>query len=688
MKSVGLASLVVAAAGAGTQADPIGQVVDLLNDLSAKVAKEGEADQAAYEEYFSWCDDTSKEKQNEIKTGTDQKEKLEATIQELTSVGEVCDTKISELVAAISENGKDLAAATKIRNDEESVFNKNDAELVDVIATIKSAISKLGGASGSASLAQVANSATLANTIQSLNTIIEASSISGNSKQKLAALLQSHDESTDEDGELGAPAAANYEKKSGDIVSILSDMKDQAETQMSDLRKAEQTAKNNYQKLKQSIEGQIGNDETDKSEQAKKKAAAEEGRATAEGELEVTIADLKTSSDSLATTQKDCMQVAIDHENAIKAMNEELRVIAEAIKIIKDATGALVQTSFFQMNMEVAMQSVQSKVAKFVRTIAQEQHSTSLSQLASRIVAMSRSGVFRTSDPFVKIRGMIEEMISKLESQMGAEAQEKAYCDEEMSKTEAKKSDLETTVTKLTNKIDKSSARSAQLKEEVTVLQEELANLAKEQETMDKTRQDAHAVYVEEKAALDKGLAGIRKALELLRNYFGASASLVQTDASQPAAPAGHQSDGGAGGSIISILEVAEGDMAKELTLVEMQEADEAGAYEETTQENKMTKLAKDQDVKYKLQEAAGLDKSITELSNDRDSSNSELATVNTYYTKLQGRCVAKPVSYEERKKARDAEIAGLKEALNVLENEAALVQRSQKSRNMRGALQ
>jgi hypothetical protein len=688
MKSACSVLLVASAAGASTQADPIGQVVDLLNDLSAKVTKEGEADQAAYEEYFSWCDDTSKEKQNEIKTGSDQKEKLEATIQELTSAGEVCDTKIAELVTAISENGKDLAAATKIRNDEESAFNKNDAELVDVVATIKSAISKLGGASGSSSLAQVANSATLANTIQSLNTIIEASSISGNNKQKLAALLQSHDESTEEEGELGAPAAANYEKKSGDIVSILSDMKDQAETQMSDGRKAEQTAKNNYQKLKQSIEGQIANDEADKSEQGKKKAAAEEGKATAEGELEVTVADLKTSTDTLATTQKDCMQVAIDHENAIKAMNEELRVIAEAIKIIKDATGALVQTSFFQMNMEVAMQSVQSKVAKFVRKIAQEQHSASLSQLASRIVAMSRSGVFQTSDPFVKIRGMIEEMISKLESQMGAEAQEKAYCDEEMSKTEAKKSDLETTVTKLTNKIDKSSAHSAQLKEEVTVLQAELANLAKEQASMDKTRQDAHAVYLEEKATLDKGLAGIRKALELLRNHFGASASLAQTDVSQPAAPAGHQSDDGAGGSIISILEVAEGDMAKELTMVEMQEADEAAAYEETTQENKMTKLAKDQDVKYKLQEAAGLDKSITELSNDRDSSNSELATVNTYYTKLQGRCVAKPVSYEEKKKARDAEIAGLKEALNVLENEAALVQRSQKSRNMRGALQ
>merc|ERR1719162_455971 len=200
---------------------------------------------------------------------------------------------------------------------------------------------------------------------------------------------------------------------------------------------------------------------------------------------------------------------------------------------------------------------------------------------------------------------------------------------------------------------------------------------------MDAARKDANGVYTAEKATLDKGLTGIRKALQILGDYFGASASLIQ----QPAAPAGHQADAGAGGSIISILEVAESDMAKELVKVETQEEDEAAAHEETTQQNKMTALAKGQDVKYKTQEAAGLDKSITELSNDLGTTSNELGAVNSYYTKLTGRCVAKPTSYEERKAAREAEIKGLKEALDVLENEAALVQRGSK-RNMRGALQ
>jgi hypothetical protein len=686
MKTVAVSMLLAGASGAEVQADPIGQVVALLKDLSAKVVKTGEADQKAYEEYFEWCDDVSKDKTNDITSSTAQKAKLEASIDELTSAADVADTTIKELVSAIAANGKDLAAATKVRNEEAATFAKNDAQMMDVVTTVAGAIGKLAAASGSASFAQVANSQNLATTIQSLKVVMDAAAFSSTDKQKLVALVQSHQDSEDEDSEFGAPAAATYEKKSGNIVDILEDMKEKAETQLSDLRKAEQSAKFNFEKLKGSIDDQVANDNGSMEIQKKKMAAAQEGKAAAQGDLEVTVADIKTTSESLSTTQKDCMTVATDHETSVRAMNDELKVLAQAIKIISESTG-LVQTSFIQTNMEIAVLNVESKIAKFVRKIAKDQNSGSLAQLASRIMALSRSGAFRSADPFVKIRGMIEDMVSKLESQMSSEAQEKAYCDEEMSKTSAKKDKLEYTVEKLTNHIDKDSARSAELKEQVTVLQEELAALAQEQATMDKVRQEANGVFVENKATLDKGLAGIRKATGILKDYFGAAAaSFVQ----QPAAPAGHSADSGAGGSIISILEVAESDMAKELVQVETQEADEASAYEETTQSNKMTVAAKVQDVKYKRMEAAGLDKTITEVSNDRATTSSELDAVNTYFTKLQGRCVAKPQPYEERKQAREAEIKGLKEALDVLENEAALIQQhgGKRGRNMRGSLQ
>merc|ERR550525_2300024 len=121
---------------------------------------------------------------------------------------------------------------------------------------------------------------------------------------------------------------------------------------------------------------------------------------------------------------------------------------------------------------------------------------------------------------------------------------------------------------------------------------------------------------------------------------------------SQPARPELHGAAGGAGSSIIGILEVIESDFAKNLAEEETQEEDAQSEYDKQTQINAVTKTLKDQDVKYKTQEMQSLAKS---------------------------RCIAKPETYEERARRRAEEIAGLKEALSILETETAFVQRGKK---------
>merc|ERR1719450_2051951 len=194
-------------------------------------------------------------------------------------------------------------------------------------------------------------------------------------------------------------------------------------------------------------------------------------------------------------------------------------------------------------------------------------------------------------------------------------------------------------------------------------------------------RQKNHAEFVQAKKDLELGLAGVRKALGVLREYYGSSAALLQDGSDQPAMPKTHSKSGGAGGSIINLLEVCESDFASNLAKEETEEATRAEAYDQNTQENKVTKTSKESDVKYKTQEAVGLDKRISELSKDLETTSTELAAVNDYWSKITGRCVAKPESYEERKSRREAEVAGLKEALSILESESAFVQRGGKRR-------
>merc|ERR1719272_2308972 len=86
-------------------------------------------------------------------------------------------------------------------------------------------------------------------------------------------------------------------------------------------------------------------DNKDLSNEKAAKAAAQEGKATAEGDLSVTVKDLQNSESSLATANTDCMTTAADHEATVAARTEELKVIATAEKILKDSTsGAVSQT--------------------------------------------------------------------------------------------------------------------------------------------------------------------------------------------------------------------------------------------------------------------------------------------------------------------------------------------------------
>merc|ERR1719240_2119059 len=169
-----------------------------------------------------------------------------------------------------------------------------------------------------------------------------------------------------------------------------------------------------------------------------------------------------------------------------------------------------------------------AEVVNMVKKLAKQHHSAALAQLASRIGSVIRYGAADGDDVFAKVKGLITDMIAKLEAEAKAEATEKAYCDEEMAKTEAKKAELEGEISKLTSKIDLAAAKSAELKAEVKVLQEELAKIAQQQAETDSVRAEEKSAYDKAKSELEAGIAGVQKALGVLRDYYQGGAAFVQ----------------------------------------------------------------------------------------------------------------------------------------------------------------
>merc|ERR1719335_8631 len=220
------------------------------------------------------------------------------------------------------------------------------------------------------------------------------------------------------------------------------------------------------------------------------------------------------------------------------------------------------------------------------------------------------------------------------------------------------------------------SARSAQLKEEVAALQKALAELAASQAEATKMRSDEKAAFVSNKADMEQGLEGVKLALKTLTGYYKTEDKA-------------HDAAMGAGGGIIGLLEVVESDFSKTLAELTATEDSAVAAYEQQTKENEIEKASKDQDVKYKTKESKDLDKAVSEAASDKSVVQTELDAVMEYLSKLHAQCDEKAEPYAETKARREEEIAGLKEALEILSGEAVLLQQGSNLRRkntLRGA--
>lgn len=669
------------------------KVVQLLGELEMKIIKDGEEEKKAFDNFMEWCRTGAKDKEYEIKTAKADIEDLTATIGKADSDLATTASKIEDLGASLSTNDADLKAAAGIREKENKEFLGTEKEMVDTIDTLERAVNILERKMhGSAMLQATIDTKDVQNLVHTLSSLIDAAALSLHDRNKLIGLVQSEQAEADDDFDTGAPTPEAYKSHSESIIDVLTDLKQKAELQLDEARKEEMNAAHNFQLLKQSLEDQISVDTKELTETKNTKFEAAESKAAASGDLVVTKKDLKEAENVLHNMEGDCRTKGVDNEMSVKNREEELKAIAVAKKALLDKTGGAAEqvygASFVQLDgssdagtgLKTHVDLINFEVVNLVRTLAREQKSTQLTQLATRIAAVLREGSATGEDPFAKVKQLISDMIERLQKEAGEEATHKAYCDKEMADTKVKVAELKYDIEKYTGKIDKAKADSAELKDEVATLQRELAKIARTQSDADALRKEESTAYNTAKSDLEQGLDGIRMALKVLRDYYANDgSSLVQ----QPASPGTHSASTGAGGSIIGMLEVVESDMGKSLANENMNEEAAAVAYEKLSMGNKVSKTMKEQDVKYKTKESAELDKKATELNSDRDSASTELDAVLQYTKNIRGMCELKPETYGERKGRREQEVSGLQEALRILEGESVFLQKSK--RGLRG---
>jgi len=280
-------------------------------------------------------------------------------------------------------------------------------------------------------------------------------------------------------------------------------------------------------------------------------------------------------------------------------------------------------------------------------------NSRSLLSLSAQIMA----------SPFAKVITMIEDMLAKLKSEAAAEADHKAWCDEQLKENKLKRNKKTAGVERLTAEVQELTSTIEEMGKNIATLLQEQSDLTTAMKDAT-TQRDAEktenlAIIADSKA----GKEATKAALVVLREFYAKQSSFLQQAPEMEA----YKGMGGAKGGVVGMLEVIETDFARleaDTTAEEKQAATEYDTFMTDSQADKKQKHAAE--VKTKLEkDQTEFEKSQTQK--DLVAMEEELAKANEYYEYLKPSCLEVKVSYEERVAARKAELESLNEAYDIL---------------------
>jgi len=646
---------------AASSVSPVQKVIQLLDELKGKVEADLAAEETAMAEYTSWCDEESNSKEDAITSSKRTIDDLSATIEDAKGTIATLTSTVEDLTSKISASEADLADATKIRNKENADFLAAEKELVDTVDGLDRAVMVL---KRNMALVQAGSlpKKELSLLATSLSKIIEASWVNEHDRKVVRSLLQTGDSDEDLSFQPQATTTA-YSSQSGGIVDTLEDMREKAEESLSSTRKDEMEAAHAFALLKQSLEDEISVSKKQLSQATLQKSNTEEELHAAEEELTTTKKVLADDESYLAELKESCSAKATAWSIRQKDAGEETAAIEKAKEILSTGVKVFLQTSSMTRTKDEDVETAQRRASavRTLRTLAKKFNTFGLLELS-----MSAQ-----SDPFGKVRGLIESMIAKLTKEAAEEADLKSFCDEETAESKKKQADLSAKLDKTNARIAKAVASKAKLTEDIKVLEEQIAEIDAADAEATKIRGEEHEEYLKSSKDLKDSAEAVAKAISVLTEYYS-SASFLQTK--QGEEPTFASNKGDIASTITSMLEVAESDLSKLLAETEAAESSAASSFEELIKENKVSKATKMSDAKGKAQEVKSTDVALSNYKEDKTSLTGELDAVLAYLDKLKPQCETKVMSYAERKAKREAEIEGLKEALTIL-SETALLQ-------------
>merc|ERR1719387_1672359 len=405
--------------------------------------------------------------------------------------------------------------------------------------------------------------------------MIEASWVNEKDKAVVQSLIQSTSTDGDEDLSLQPQAKTSaYEGHGGGILDTLADMKEKAEATLSDARAAEMKANHEYEMLKQNLEMQMSTMKKRMSEATTEKSGLEDAKASAEEELVATKKTLADDEKYLEELTQSCSMKAKEWATRQKDAAGELAAIAKAKEVLESGVKVFLEVSSKTHSKNGDASAKRERVLSILSKL--EDHSYFFTQ----IKAEARAG-----GPFDKVKGLIEDMISRLQTEAAEEADAKAFCDKETSESKAKQAELTASSDKSQVRIEKATATIAELKEKIKATQEQMAEMDAAQAEATSLRNKEHEEYLKASTEYKDSAEAVANAIAVLTDYYSQGSFVQSKEAPEFGSAKSDIAD-----TIMGMLEVAESDFTTLLAEAEASEKEAQSSYDKLTEQNTVTK--------------------------------------------------------------------------------------------------
>jgi hypothetical protein len=280
-----------------------------------------------------------------------------------------------------------------------------------------------------------------------------------------------------------------------------------------------------------------------------------------------------------------------------------------------------------------------------------------------------------SSDPFAKVVSMIKGLIAKLQEEAAAEADKKAWCDNEL-KTNKLTRDAKTA------EVEAISAAVDELKATITKLATSIAEHSQKLAELDSAMAEATEVRQKEKAENEETIADAKAALEavaaatkVLKEYYAKAAPAMLQQSPEDDAPASFSNEAytgmqGSSKGVMGLLEVIQTDFSRVKADTESDEAQAAKEYDTFMDESAKTKEITYANRLAMSREKTAKERDLGATETDLSATQAELDAALAYYGKLKPDCIADGLDFATRAQMRQEEIESLNEAYKILDGQ------------------